>query len=151
MELKVKIPEEEFIVIKFEQDEHVGIASINIGLKEFGQKIVFAWHLSIMIQLDEMLNNGMPTQTEFDLVDRFESRLSNIFNVDDNKPNALYLARVTWNKTIELIWRIYEPEDVNKDLSMIIANKEFNRSFDYRIDMDKDWELAEWHLTQDDD
>ena len=98
-----------------------------------------------------MLNNGMPTQTEFDLVDRFESRLSNIFNVDDNKPNALYLARVTWNKTIELIWRIYEPEDVNKDLSMIIANKEFNRSFDYRIDMDKDWELAEWHLTQDDD
>jgi hypothetical protein len=60
---------------------------------------------------------------------------------------TLFLARITWNKTRELIWRVYDHEISNNFLREIITAKSSPRQFDCRIDPDNNWELATWHLT----
>ena len=89
----------------------------------------------------------MPSKKEQELLDKFGQTLDdNIKGQDKEKPNAIFLARITWNKTRELIWRVYDPDLIHKYLRQIITDDSSPRPFDYRIDPDKDWKLTEWHL-----
>jgi hypothetical protein len=58
----------------------------------------------------------------------------------------LFLGQITWNETRELIWRVFDPEITNTFLQDLIKSKTHFRPFDYRIEQDKAWKLAEWHL-----
>ena len=148
MEYKVIIPEENYLIIEFIQEDLPGIASVNISLKDFEPKLVFTWHLSIMIQLEKLINNGMPAPEEVELIDRFEKKLDKIFKgFDSKKPNAIFLARVTWNNRIELIWRVFDAELANNEIQNIINKKKHPRPFDYRIDPDDEWKLTDWYLN----
>lgn len=145
---RVIIPEEHYHILKFKQDNLPGVAVINDALKEFEPKIVFSWHLSIMFDLEDLVNNGMPSKQEQVVIDAYGDLLdSDIKGANKEKPNALFLARITWNKTRELIWRVYDPEIAHKYLQQIIADNSSPREFDYRIDPDEEWKLAKWHLT----
>ena len=92
-----------------------GVAAINTNLKSFEPKEVFAWHFSIMFGLEDLIDNGMPSIKEREVMDTYGELLDrNIKGPDEQKPNAVFLARITWNGTIELIWRVYKPEIVNE-------------------------------------
>ena len=143
----VVIPEERCSLVEFRQEDLPGIALINEALCDFEPKIVFAWHLSVMIRFESLIGNGMPSREEREAVDPFGDLLDSIFKGDDPaKPNAIFLARVTWNAKRELIYRVYEPELSHEYLTRMINEKFHPRPFDYRIDHDPDWKLAEWHL-----
>lgn len=147
-DFKVIIPDESYSLLNFRQDDLPGVAVVNTALKEFEPKIVFAWHLSIMIDLEDLIDNGMPSKSEVEVIDNYGDYLDNeIKGKNKEKPNALFLARITWNKTRELIWRVYDPEISNNFLQEIIAANSSPRQFDYRIDPDDNWELAKWHLA----
>jgi len=147
-EFRVAIPEEKYSVIDFIQEGFPGVAFINIALRRFEPKIVFAWHLSLMIDFEDLVTGGMPSKKEREIVDEFEKRIDKLLKgTDSQKPNAIFLARITWNGTRELIWRIYEPQNTNEILQDIIDQGSSPRQFDYRIDEDREWNLAEWHLT----
>jgi hypothetical protein len=148
-EVRVIIPEEQHSILEFTQDDLPGVALINSALKSFQSKEVFAWHLSIVIELEDLIANGMPSKIEREIIDPFGQMLDQIVKgPKHDKPNALFLARITWNATRELIWRVYEPETVEMDLKGIIDKNECPRAFDYRIDNDPKWKLAEWHLKE---
>jgi len=148
-EFRVVIPDEKYTVLEFLQEDFPGVALINRALRTFEPKVVFGWHLSLMIGFEDVIENGMPSQKERGVIDEFEGRFSSLLKGPDlEKPNALFLARITWNKTRELIWRVYEPETAHKLLEIIIEQNQFSRRFDYRLEYDKDWELAEWHLAE---
>lgn len=147
-EFKVLIPEEEYQIIEFRQENLPGIGVVNLSLIEFEPKEVFSWHCSIMINFENFIENGMPTNNDVLIAEKFEDFLSeNIKGADKEKPNALFLARITWNETRELIWRVYNAKKVNEFLEKIIAEKKHPFQFDYRIDNDEEWKLAEWHLS----
>ena len=146
-EVRVIFPEENWVLVDFRQDDMPGVAMVNRGLKKLEPKKVFQWHFSIMIQLSDIVENGMPSQAERDVVDPFGDMLDERIKGEEKKPNALLLARITWNSTRELIWRVYDPEPVDAFLKEMIAAKSQPREFDYRIDPDPEWKLAEWHLT----
>lgn len=146
--LRVIIPGEQYKIVEFIQEDMPGVAAINSNLKTFEPKEVFAWHFSIMFDLEDLADNGMPSIAERELMDNYGELLDkNIKGPDDKKPNALFLARITWNGTRELIWRVYNPELTNNYLQQVMANDSSPRPFDYRIDPDKEWKLAEWHLS----
>ena len=146
-EYRVIIPDEKPRIIEFIQDNYPGIAYVNRSLIDFEPKEVFSWHLSIMIDIQETVENGMPSKNEQELLDKFGETLdNNIKGQDKEKPNALFLARITWNKTRELIWRVYVPELIDKYLRKIITDNSSPREFDFRIDPDMDWKLTKWHL-----
>lgn len=100
-----------------------------------------------MIRFENLIGNGMPSREEREVVDPFGDLLDSIFKGDDPaRPNALFLARITWNETRELIYRVYKPEPPHEYLTQMINDKFHPRLFDYRIDHDPNWRLAEWHL-----
>ena len=148
MEYKVVIPNDFFTVFKFMQEDRLGVAAINTALRELEYKVVFGWHLSIMLHFDKVRKNGLPNETSHKKVEKFESQLSKWLNPILKKPNALFLGRVTWNKTAELIWRVHNPEETNKVIQNTLQEKLYPFPFDYRIDPDTDWNLAEWHLKE---
>jgi len=146
-EFKVLIPDEELIIIEYEAENLPSIMVVNSSLKNFEPKSVFSWNLSIIIQFNELNNNGMPKKDETDLVIPFEEYIDNeIKGKDKNKPNSLFLARITWNGTREIVYRVYEPEIVNNFLQNIIENKKYPRDFDFRMESDENWELNKWFL-----
>jgi len=145
---KVFIPDEDYHILNFIQEKLPGIAVINAALKSFEPKQVFGWHLSIMLDLKDLIENGMPSRTEDALVYEYGMLLDDhIKGPNKQKPNALFLARITWNKTRELIWRVFDPEIANTYLQQIISENSSPRPFDFRIDPDDDWLLAKWHLS----
>ncbi len=142
-EYRVVIPEEKFIIVEFKQNSLPGIATINSALVEFEPKVVFGWHLSIMIAAQDLDDQKLPTQGEQQELDAFEGELAPIIKANGN---ALFLSRVTNDGWQELIYRVYDPEPVNEYLQGVISSKNHRRPFDFRIDPDADWEKAQWHI-----
>lgn len=148
-EYRVIIPDEYYQILKFKQEKLPGIAVVNKNLVKFEPKEVFSWHCSVMITCNELIENGMPSKSEVKILDGFGDFLDDkIKGPDKERPNGLFLARITWNKTRELIWRIFDPEITNNFLMELIEQNEYPREFDYRIDDDVEWKLAEWHLKK---
>lgn len=148
-EFKVLIPDEYYSVLNFRQEDLPGVAVVNSALRDFEPKEVFAWHLSIMLELVDLIDNGMPSRNEVDVIDDYGQFLDDkIKGENKEKPNALFLARITWNGTRELIWRVYNPEIADKFLKDLIADGNQIREFDYRMENDEEWRLTEWHLKE---
>ncbi len=146
-EYRVIVPEEHYNIIEFEQEELPGVAVVNKSLADFEPKVVFSWHCSVMLECEELIENGMPAKAEVKILDEFGDFLDEkIKGPDKEKPNGLFLAKITWNKTRELIWRIFDPEITNDFLTDLIERKDHLRHFDFRIDSDDEWKLTEWHL-----
>lgn len=145
-EVEFIIPEEAHSVVTFRQQEHPGIALINRALVGFAPRIVFRWHLSIMFELKDLIDNGMPSLAERAILDPFGDQLGRAIKSDDERPNALFLARVTWNASRELIYRVHDPEPVNDLLQRIVRGRSYPRDFDFQLDDDPDWNLTNWHL-----
>lgn len=148
-EYRVIIPDEYYSLLEFRQEDLPGVAVINTALASFEPKEVFGWHLSIIIELNDLIDNGMPSKSEVSVIDDFGDFLDGkIKGENKEKPNALFLARITWNATRELIWRVCDPEITNEFLQDIIKNGSPAREFDYRMEWDEEWKHAEWHLGE---
>ncbi|WP_293953794.1 MULTISPECIES: hypothetical protein [unclassified Sphingobacterium] len=70
-DFKVILLDESYSLLNFQQDGLPGVAVVNTSLKEFEPKIVFAWHLSIMIDLEDLIDNGMPSKSEVEVIDKY--------------------------------------------------------------------------------
>ncbi|MEM6297125.1 MAG: DUF695 domain-containing protein [Bacteroidota bacterium] len=148
MEYEVNFPQPEFVTTEFSHEKHRGIARVNIALANLDHKFLFTWQLSLLLELKTTQDDGQPTSEDQKEISRYEKWLDEQLNPDDDRPNALFLSRVTWNKTVELVWRIHNPEEANEILQDIIEEKDYPFPFDYQIDPDEDWELADWHLKK---
>lgn len=144
-EIKILIPEENYQILEFNQDNLPGVAVVNSALKDENLKKVFSWNCSILIDFDETAENGMPTNEELNIISQFDDFLDENIKGDLERPNALFFARVTWNSTLQLIWKVFDPEIVNNFLSQIIEDKSYPRYFDYRIEEDENWEITKWY------
>jgi hypothetical protein len=144
---RVAIPEERYSLVQFRHEDLPGVGVINQALVSFEPKAAFRWHLSLILRLEELIQNGMPSRAESSIVDAYGDSLDAIFKGDvPEKPNALFLARLTWNKTRRLVYRVFDPVPINEHLSEVIASKSHPRQFDFRIEPDPEWKLAQWHL-----
>lgn len=144
-EYKVEIPPVSYTLAKFKQESLPGVALINDALLEFEPKVVFSWHLSVMLHLPHDEANEVIVESE--VLDSFEDDLTTQLTLSESKkPNGVILGRVTWNNTREIIYRIHDPETADSSLAEVIQNKSHPYPMDYRIDEDAQWDLAKWHL-----
>ena len=144
-DIKIIIPEEKYQIIEFNQNELPGIAVVNSNLKDENLKKIFNWNCSILIDLNDVTENGLPIETEFEIVSKFDDFLQENIKGDLEKPNALFFARITWNSTLQIIWKVFNPEQVNNFLNDLIEYKNYPRYFDYRIEEDENWEITKWY------
>lgn len=144
-EYRVVIPEEEYALIEWKEEGLPVVALLNIALKDFEPKEVFSWHLSLIIDFEDLIDNGMPSVEEREIVDPFCDQLDEEIKAGGN---ALFLIRDTWNKTRRLIWRVYDPEIAHQHLQSINEYKLHPRNIDYDMEQDVEWERAKWYLDQ---
>lgn len=135
-EVRIVLPDESWTLVEYKMDDLPCIAMVNSGLIDFEHPQIFRWHLSLIIDFDEIVDNGMPSQEERDIVDPFCDRLDEEIKAGGN---ALFLVRETWNKTRRLAWMVYDPEIANQHLQHIIKNHLHPRPFDYRMEEDSEW------------
>lgn len=142
---RVVIPQEAHTLIKFRQRDLPGFATVNSALKEFEPKIVFSWHLSLLIRCVQLVEDQLPSNDEQKLLHEFEDKLDPVIKA---KGNALFLARATHDAHREIIWRVHDPEAANSVLHGILRTKDYPREFDYRMDEDPGWEKTKWYLDK---
>lgn len=143
-EVRVVLPEESYTLIEYKQDDLPCIAVINTGLRGFEHTDIFRWYLSVIIDFEELIDNGMPSEEERAMVDPFCKQLDEEIKAEGN---ALFLVRETWNKTRRLAWMVYDPEVAHKHLQYIIEYQRYPRPFDYRMEEDIGWGQPEWYLS----
>ncbi len=143
-EVRIVLPEESYTLIEYKEDELPCIAAVNSGLLNFEHKDIFRWHLSVIIDFYEIVDNGMPSDEEREIVDPFCDKLDEEIKAGGN---ALFLVRETWNKTRRLAWMVYDPEIANQHLQYIIEHHRHPRPFDYQMEEDIEWKQPEWYFN----
>lgn len=142
----IVFPEERFAVINSSCDGKPAVIVVNTGLRKFKAKDIFGWYCSLVIEYKDLAENGMPAPEESDFVYRYFEQLDSAIKGDPGHPNAVFLARVTYNGTFEAIWQVNNPEIVHEYLQKIIEEKTYPREMDYRIEYDAKWKNADWYL-----
>jgi len=143
--VRVVLPEESFTVIEWEEKDLPCIAILNSGLQGFEHKNIFAWHLSVVINFDDLIDNGMPSLEEREVVEPFCDELDEDIKAGGN---ALLFARETWNETREIIWRVYDPDIAHKHLQYLVDYKRHPRQFEWKMEHDPQWERTDWYFKQ---
>lgn len=139
----VTIPDEVFAILEWDDDGLPAICAVNQALANFDAKIVFAWHLSVIVQLNALADNGMPTANEKLVIDKIGKQLDGHLKANGN---ALFLARITWNGTRQLLYRVYDPEVANSFLTDTVNSDRAVRPIKFKMQHDADWAMAEWFL-----
>lgn len=129
-EVRIVLPEDSYTLIEYQQEDLPGVAMVNSGLLGFEHKVIFRWHLSVIIDFEDIIEKGMPSEEE-----------------TKAGGNALFLVGDTWNQTRRLAWMVYDPEIANQHLQYIIEHHRHPRPFDYRMEEDIEWKRPEWYLS----
>lgn len=145
--VNVWFPKESYCTVESHTKEgHPVMTVIQESLKKFEFKNIFAWNLSIIFDLNDVGDNGMPSGDEIGIIQDYCDNLEKLFNDNPEKPNALFLFRETYDGTCEVVWRVYDADKVDTILKKVIEEKNHPREFDYEMEYDEEWKLVEWYL-----
>jgi len=131
--------------MEWKEDGLPCIGTLNSSLLDFEHKEIFSWHLSVIIDFQDVADNGMPSEEERAAVDPFCDKLEEEIKAGGN---ALFFVRETWNKTRRLVWRVYDSEIAHQHLQYIIGHHWHPRPFDWHMEQDAGWEQADWYFEQ---
>ena len=90
------LPKEAFAVGDWEYEGLPYLLFLNTALETFEYKDHFGWHLCVIIDFEDVIENGMPSVEELELVNAFGDTLDAHIKAEDN---ALLVAKATWNAT----------------------------------------------------
>jgi hypothetical protein len=93
--VEVKIPENRYSIVHSSLDNKPAVIVVNSGIREFEPKDVFGWTCSLIMDFQDLAQNGMPTREESDIVLDYFEKLDADIRGDEIQPNALFLARIT--------------------------------------------------------
>lgn len=119
------------------------VVVVNTALCNLKHREAFPWHLRLTIECKSLADNGMPTTEEVAVLECFEDEVTTALQHDEN---AFFLARVTCRGERELIYRVRDPEIANDFLQAFVEEPSQGREWDYRMEYDSDWALAQPEL-----
>lgn len=114
------------------------IVVVNSAARSLEHRERFPWHLSIVIDCQELGERGMPTVEENRLLYQLEDTIAETLLLKDN---AVFLARQTCRGQRELSYRIKAPEEANRWLALLVSRTN-PRHWQYRMEHDEEWGLA---------
>lgn len=121
------------------------VLMVNDGLRDFEHRVIFPWHLSVIIVAVGLAERGMPDPQEQEVLNAVGNEIEDALSAartEFGAPNVLYFARSTWNGQRELMYRVHDPEIVNDILQAKIGTKNWVRSWDFQMEEDDDWSLT---------
>ena len=147
MSSKFIAPEPNYTLIQREDEGAPVYAAVNTSLTNMDAepRKLFSWQLSLIMDLETEDDKGLTLPEEEKQIAEFCQHLETKLLANGN---ALPLARITWKKTRELLFRVYNPKQSDKQIKSIIDAENNPRPFTYSIDPDDKWELADNYLSQ---
>ena len=116
------------------------LAIVNQGLDAMRPREAAAWHLSIVIEMKDVIVAGLPSAEEQQTLVALREQLESLVLANNN---GAVLASRTWNGTRQYIYRLRDPEPAHTALGTFIAQGDTLRAFEYCIEHDPTWRLAE--------
>ena len=140
-------PEPSYTLVQRQDEDAQVYAAVNTPLAKLEQadRQLFGWQFSLIMELQTEDDKGMTLEAEAKEIEPFCLTLDSDLRA---KGNALPLARITWKKTRELLFRVYDPVVADDIVKAIIESEEHPRPFSYSIDPDDKWDMAEDYLQQ---
>ncbi len=143
--MKIVLPEPHYTLFNATREGLPEVMSVNGALLSFPHAEIFPWHLRISLKAKKLADNGMPTPNEskllFKITDHLEDMiLSGI--TEFGAPNALFLARSTWDCWRELYFYIHDPEIAHANLQTLIEAGRHKRHWEYIMEDDPQWTKA---------
>ena len=145
MSSKFVIPEPSYQVIHREDEGARVYAAVNTTLASFEEEArkLYAWQLSLILELETEDEEGLTLPEEAKEIEPFCQQLDIDLRAGGN---AVPLARITWRKTRELLFRVYNPVQADELMQRIIAADTTPRPFSYTIDPDESWRMSAVYL-----
>jgi hypothetical protein len=141
--VNTSIPKPYYTLIETTKGNDPAIVVVNSALRTFSAREEFPWHLKITVDCQALGANGMPTSDEAEVLVRLEEKLAGSIERNDN---AVFLARITWRGARSLLFRVRDPELANHALEKLVSVTSSEREWEYRIEQDPEWLLAEPEL-----
>ena len=138
-------PEPIYTLFDTSRDDLPEIVVVNEALLSFTFTNIFPWHLYVEIGYHEVADNEMPTPEESELINGIGDLIEQEVLGGKNEfgaPNALFLARSTWNRVRELAYQVHDPDIVHESLQALIESKEWQRDWNFKMSHDPDWQKA---------
>jgi len=144
---KFVAPEPSYTVIQREDEGAQVYAAVNTPLANLNneQRQLFSWQLSLILELETEDEQGLTLPHEAKAIEPFCQQVESELKMNGN---AIPLARITWKKTRELLFRIYNPVIADEQIKALIESESNPRPFSYSINPDDQWKLAEHYLSQ---
>ncbi len=137
------IPEAYYTLINTSKDNDPAVVVVNSSLRSFKERETFPWHLKINIDCKFIGAHGMPTADEVKTLEIVEEEISGVLQTEDN---AIFLARTTWRGTRDLVYRVRDPDAANTALQKLITEDSQLQEWEYLMEKDADWKLAQPEL-----
>lgn len=137
------IPKPRYSLINTSIGGDAAVVVVNAALRTFTDRQALPWHLRISIDCKQLSANGMPTIEEDDILQMQEAIITPLLQ---SNQNAVFLARITSRGERVLLYRVYDPEVADNTLQKIISEPSPLREWDYRMEEDPGWELAQPEL-----
>jgi hypothetical protein len=134
------IPTPHYALINTSKGHAPAVVVVNTALLGFRHRECYPWHLRVTIKCRDLWGNGMPIPTEVSVLEKLEDRLTDTLQQNDN---AAFLARVTCRGERALIYRVRAPEIASDFLQAATAEPGPVREWEYHMEHDPSWELAE--------
>ena len=142
----IRFPKDKYAVLT-SVDGLPGVAIVNSSMLKFKARDVFGWYLSVIIDYNDVAENGMPTNEESNVVLNYFDQLDAAIRGDEEHPNAVFIARVTQNGMLHAIWQVNNPELTNQYLQGIINDKSNPRELEYIMEYDATWKESNVYLN----
>lgn len=144
--VRLILPDERLVAVDMRIDDRPYVGVLNSGLQGFDHKDVFGWLLSITIDYDNTIGQGMPDKDDTLKMQNFSDALSTGLAGDQNHPNVLLLGRITGDGYTEIMWYVNNPDEADSYLKTLIDTKAYTLDFSYEITSDPTWEEAAYWL-----
>ena len=137
------IPEPRYALIETTLGNDPAVVVVNSSLRSFRERAAFAWHLRIVVDCEFTNAYGMPTVEEAGVLRRFEEDLAPRLQAADN---AIFLARITARGERVLLFRIKDADAANGTLQAPTSQDAPIRGWDFHMQHDPEWALAQPEL-----
>jgi type IV secretory pathway TrbF-like protein len=141
-------PKENFSVVQGKlSDGKPFIGSVNMAYQSYTEKGNYPWCLEISIALNSsgVYENGLPRQSESNIVNKFESKLLEYLK---EVATVHYVAHIYNDNFLDTYMYLDNPEQANNYLKQVVNNEGITRPFSYKISKDSEWLTVQRLLRQ---
>ncbi len=138
----VTLPAPNCLTFEAKRDGKDEIILVNEALLSFVHTSIFPWYLSITLNAKEVVDNGMPSASENELLFAIgdvieETVLSNL--TETGAINAQFLSRSTRDGVRELSFYVHDPKIMRTAIEALVVSRPWERAWNYQMAHDPQW------------